>query len=390
MAIGFLFLQIIIIIKTFQIKKIKVLHIAQAVGGVEICLRQISKNIDVSAFNNVIICQHLKDKPKFLDKFGNEIKTYHTSLVRNISPIDDIRSFFATIFILIKERPAIIHAHSAKGGAIGRLASIFFDIPVIYTPHAFSYLSTNNKFKKRAFLFLERILKFKNVNVLATSKSEQDRAVNEVGYDRKQTQVLENAIDSIKTYSNNSTKILHEDYISSIGRPSYQKNTKMLIDVFEVISKKHIHLHLYIVGAGEYSPELNKIKTQINSKKLNDRITIIPWVSRKEAMTILKFSKLYVSTSIYEGMPYAVIEGLYLHKAMVLTNCDGNKDLIQDNFSGFLVKSKKEMIKKISFLLNDDTKRKQLEANAHKEYLKRHQIEIYVEKLTKIYNNITK
>ncbi len=57
---------------------------------------------------------------------------------------------------------------------------------------------------------------------------------------RKQTQVLENAIDSIKTYSNNSTKILHEDYISSIGRPSYQKNTKMLIDVFEVISKKHI------------------------------------------------------------------------------------------------------------------------------------------------------
>ena len=125
MVFGFLFLQIIIIIKTFQIKKIKVLHIAQAVGGVEICLRQISKNIDVSVFNNVIICQHLKDKPKFSDKFGNEIKTYHTSLVRNISLIDDIRSFFATIFILIKERPTIIHAHSAKGGAIGRLASIF-------------------------------------------------------------------------------------------------------------------------------------------------------------------------------------------------------------------------------------------------------------------------
>jgi len=371
-------------------KKIKVLHVVHLVGGVEICVRQIAKNIDNSSINLIVACQNLKNKNFIKDNTNNHIKTYYLPIVREISPIRDIISVLLLIKILYLEKPDAVHVHSAKAGVIGRVANIFFKKPLLYTPHAFSYLSARKQFKKKFFLFIEKILRFRHVLLLATSESEKDRAIDEVGYENNQTVVLDNAINPIQTNTTNSSKVNHKEYICSLGRPSYQKNTEMLLNVFEELSKRFHKLHLYIVGAGEYSPELIKVKEIIATKKITDRVTIIPWITRVEAMTVLKFSKLYVSTSIYEGMPYAVIEALYLQKAMVLTNCDGNKDLIQDNFSGFLVKSKKEMINKISLLLKDDTKRKQFEANAHKEYLKRHQIETYIQKLTKIYKNITK
>ena len=129
----------------------------------------------------------------------------------------------------------------------------------------------------------------------------------------------------------------------------------MLIEVFSLVQKKHNNIHLYIIGAGEYSPNLNNINNLIIQKKLSDKITILPWVNREEAMAILKNSQLYVSTSRYEGMPYAVIESLCLKTPCVLTNCDGNRDLIVHNKTGYLINDmdQHEMSKKICSLIED-------------------------------------
>ena len=368
-----------------KIKKIKILQVVNLVGGVEVCVRQITENIDNSLFENVVVCQNLKDKTTIKDSSNNELKTYQLPIVRNINPIKDLSFLISTIKIILKEKPNVIHAHSAKGGSIARIASFFFNLTVIYTPHAFSYLSTNAKIKKRLFLFIEQILVFNHVVLLATSRSEQERAIKEVGYDRKRVQILQNAVNPIKTSKNNSSRVKHKHYLCSIGRPSFQKNTEMLINVFEKLAIQHTTLHLYIVGAGEYSPELNKVKRQIAEKNLLNRITIIPWVKRGEAMRILKNATLYVSTSRYEGMPYSVIESLCLSKTMVLTDCDGNKDLIQDGISGFLVKNINEMIKKISILLKNHEKRHQFENNAFLQYKKRHQLSNYIQTLSELY-----
>lgn len=368
-----------------KIKRIKILQVVNLVGGVEVCVRQITENIDNSLFENVVVCQNLKGKKKIKDSSNNELKTYQLPIVRNINPIKDLTFLIATIKIILKEKPNVIHAHSAKGGSIARIASIFFNLTVIYTPHAFSYLSTKAKIKKRLFLFIEQILVFNHVVLLATSRSEQERAVNEVGYDTKRVQILQNAVNPIKTSKKNSSRVKHKYYLCSIGRPSFQKNTEMLIKVFEKLAIQHTKLHLYIVGAGEYSPELNKAKRQIAEKNLLNRITIIPWVNREEAMRILKNATLYVSTSRYEGMPYSVIESLCLGKTMVLTDCDGNKDLIQDGISGFLVKNVNEMIKKISILLKNHEKRQQFENSAFLQYKKRHQLSNYIQTLSELY-----
>ena len=157
-----------------------------------------------------------------------------------------------------------------------------------------------------------------------------------------------------------------------------------LIEVFSLVQKKHKNTHLYIIGAGEYSPNLNKINNLIIQKKLSDKITILPWINREEAMAILKNSQLYVSTSRYEGMPYAVIESLCLKTPCVLTNCDGNRDLIIHDETGYLINNmdQPEMSKKICTLLEDKDKQIEFGKNGYRYYQKNHLLSNYIKKLT--------
>ena len=108
-------------------------------------------------------------------------------------------------------------------------------------------------------------------------------------------------------------------------------------------------------------------------------------------MVILKNSQLYVSTSRYEGMPYAVIESLCLKTPCVLTNCDGNRDLIVHNKTGYLINDmdQHEMSKKICSLIEDKDKLIEFGKNGHRYYQKNHLLSNYIKKLTLHYNTFS-
>ena len=86
---------------------------------------------------------------------------YHTK----ISLINDASAIFSAYKIIKKERPHVIHCHSAKGGIIGRIVGRLLGINVLYTPHAFSYLSAESKWKRWFYLLIEK--QFANINSIS-------------------------------------------------------------------------------------------------------------------------------------------------------------------------------------------------------------------------------
>tara|TARA_B100000900_G_scaffold10793_1_gene8916 strand:+ start:2424 stop:3554 length:1131 start_codon:yes stop_codon:yes gene_type:complete len=367
-------------------KKIKVLHVLNLVGGVEICFRQICENIDESIIETSVVCQKLVNKSKLVTSKGKEITPFVIPIVREINPVLDLFSIIKLIFLIKRIKPDVMHAHSAKGGVIARIASIFFKTKVLYTPHAFSYLSARNKFKRFLFLTVEKILRTKNTIIIATSNSEKNQAIQIVGYAKKKVFVLENSIDNntIGEDKNLEKTLKGKTYICTVGRPSFQKNLEMLIKAFEVVAQNNSKVHLFIIGAGEYSPRKDKIVEMINKRNLNNSITILPWISRKQVQTYIKNAKLYVSSSRYEGMPYSVIESMALSIPSVLTNVDGNRDLVMDKKSGFLVDvgDDLDMANKIITLLNENKLRNSFALQAEKLFIKNHLLSDYLQKLT--------
>lgn len=366
---------------------IKIVHIAKPISGVGVYIDLLTKYIDANQFTNILICNTKDDIIEPKNKFGKKIKIHHANLFRKINPIKDLKALISIVKILKKEQPDIIHCHSAKAGILGRIAGFYLQIKTFYTPHAYSYLSQNGKIKRGFYKFIEKTISSLPAITLACSKSEYNRAAKELKIDQKKLRVWNNSIEEQINLTNIKTSVdLPRTYICTIGRPSYQKNTELLINSIVEVKKQIKNVHLVILGAGLYSPSLEKINNLIEKQQLKSNVTIIPWLDRLSTLKILENSLLYVSTSRYEGLPYSLIEALALSKPCVVTNVDGNKDLISNNKNGFVVgENQFEIAEKINLLLTENLLRREMAKKSKDLFFANYSIIKNISKLEEIY-----
>lgn len=174
----------------------KILHLGQLIGGLDVYIRNTVTYAD-DRFEYVIV--HGKDDKSLpVIKNGKEIKEYQIDLYRALNPINDTKAIIQAILIIRQEKPEIIHCHSAKGGVVGRIAGFVTRTKTAYTPHAFSFLSSESKIKRWVYLTLERIVKFDSY-LLACSESERKMGIDVVHYREDHALVWSNSVpDAIK------------------------------------------------------------------------------------------------------------------------------------------------------------------------------------------------
>lgn len=341
----------------------KILHIGQLIGGLDIYIRNTINYADNSF--EYIIAHGVSDKNQPIIKDGKEIKEYNISLYRELNPIKDLKGLIQVLNIIRKEKPNIIHCHSAKGGFIGRFAGFITHTKTFYTPHAFSFLSTQNRLKKSIFLFLERLARLDSY-LLACSNSEKELGISLVHYKKNKSLAWSNSVPDANYVSTQIEKA-KSPYICYIGRPSYQKNPFFLVNVIKEVYKKHPNIQFYILGVGYYSPDLDAMKVMIKNYQLENTIVLLPWLNHDETMEYVKNSLFYLTTSRYEGLPLAVIEAMSLGKCIVASNVLGNKDCVKNNYNGYLLPLKEEVFAdKINYLIEHPEKRLVFEENSRK------------------------
>ncbi len=368
--------------------KIKILHILLSAGGVETYLRLLLNNLDPNKFTHVIIHGKEDTTTPFIDKDGHKTTEYRLDLQRNIQPFVDWVIYEKMKPIIKKEQPQLIHGHSAKGGVFARLLGKKYSIPALHTPHAYSFLSTNNTLKKKVFLKLERYFSKFNNKVLACSNSEKERALNDVGYLPHKVLVFNNAIEPVEGLPPLQLKKTWPDaYICSAGRPSYQKNIALMIEVIREIKKEKKDIHLVLMGGGLHSPNLKLIKDMIREYQLQDNITLLKWAHRNDVLNIVSQSQLYISTARYEGLPYSVIEAMALKKTAVVSAVDGNRDLIINNKNGYTIRQNDPQLykEKIIDLLDNSATRQKFEAAIFKDFQTHFNIKNTIHQLAQIY-----
>lgn len=367
--------------------KVRIAHVLHSVGGVDVSVRLIVNNLNSDLFENTIIHGKHDTHEPFLNNKGLAVAEFRTNIIRNISLFQDVKSILDTIRYLKKNPHDLIHAHSAKGGVIGKIAGMFLGIKTIYTPQAFSYLSSQNKIKRFLFLCIERMLANKNGILLASSGSEQQRALTEVKYSPQNTAVFANCIEPIQTiFPLTINKTWPDEYICTVGRPSYQKNIEMMIQAVYEIRKTH-PIHLVVMGVGHHVGQLESVKNLIKKLDLSTAVTLLDWTARTDVFNIISQSKFYLSTARYEGMPYSVIESLSLSKPCVVTDCDGNRDLIQDGYNGYVVNQDDlaGFIEKVNVLLSNADLCKTMSVQALQSFNEHYNIKNNIQKLESIY-----
>lgn len=376
----------------------KVLHIGNLKSGIDTYVRN-TVALASDDFEFVIV-NGADDNSKPYMRHGKQVKTYSIDMYRALNPVKDMKAVMQAIKIIRKEKPDLVHCHSAKGGVIGRFAAFFTGTKVVYTAHAFSFLSAESSKKKKVFLLLEKIAKL-NSYLLACSGSERELGIKVVGFNEKKAFAWNNAVpDANEELTRNSQNSRISDssnpvpkegerYITSIGRPSYQKNPLFMVEVAHGIHLKHPDIKFYLLGVGFYSPMLEDMKKLIQQYDMDDTFYLLPWLSHEETLKYVKGSMLYFMTSFYEGLPISVIEAMSLGKAIVASDVLGNKDSVKDGYNGYLLPlDEKVFVEKMNELVENDDKRKAMERNSRVYFESDFFIDNRIKALEKIYTEI--
>lgn len=365
--------------------KIKVLHISQAVGGIQTYINNIVIN-GSDEFQHAIACPE-SDLSDLSKKLG--LQTFIIPFVRNPNIFIDLLCLFKLMNILKIYEPQVIHTHSAKGGVIGRFAAFIVGKKrvVIYTPHAFAHLGFLG-IKKRIYLSIEKIAKHWTEVLLAVSDSEKNRAINEVGFKDYNVKVVANSIniyyDKTQFYRDYSFK----NHIGMIARLNYQKNPEMFIDVAINIHKIYPKIKFSILGAGLFDFLKPKLLNKIKKKNCRSYIELLNWGDGKSANEYLKNLDIFILTSKFEGLPFSLLEAMSLGLPVVVTNVDGNKDVVINEVNGYIVDdgNVEMMTKRIISLIENESLRKVIGQSARNHIVNNFNATDKIKEIEKIYN----
>ncbi|HEX8023202.1 glycosyltransferase [Mucilaginibacter sp.] len=339
--------------------KIKILHITQVAGGIETYIEQIFNNIDREKFELILASPTDRQSLTKLASRYN-VPHYPLALKWHISPVYDLLRIFSIIKLVKVIKPDIIHAHSSKAGMITRLAGVFFSAPILYTPNAFAYLGSNGIKKKLLILVEKMAIPFTNT-LLASSKSEALRSLNDLAFSAKKVKVYPNSIEILPIEDKPSTSSSKKT-ITTVGRLVYQKNPMMFLNVCKILSDKRNDIMFQIIGAGFEDTLRKEIEGYIKENHLEKKINIIQWMDRPTLLKTIENTDVFVMTSAFESFGYVAAEAQMLEIPVVATDVDGLNEIVENDVTGYLIEpnNAEKMAEKIELLVDNPQQAKEM------------------------------
>lgn len=151
----------------------------------------------------------------------------------------------------------------------------------------------------------------------------------------------------------------------SVGRLNSQKNHELLINSFKIFCTNHPEYKLIIYGEGENRANLEHL---IERNQLTGKVLLPGSISN--VFDQIKGAELFVMSSIFEGMPNALLEAMCLGLPCISTKVSGAVDLIKNGQNGLLVDigDKDALVNAMETLASDQKMRESLGAEALKLY----------------------
>ncbi len=268
-------------------------------------------------------------------------------------------------------KPDIVHFHSSASGFVGRWALPCKKIKSFYTPHGYSFLMRDgSKIKRFIYWLIEYISAKRPTKTIACSKGEYEEAIKL----SSNSTYINNGINTQKLipYLKNPTKFNSPVKVCTSGRIMYQKNPTL----FNKIASLLPEIEFIWIGEGDLKTELTATNIKITG-----------WISREQALSIIKEADFFILPSLWEGLPISLLEAMYLKKICLVSNVIGNRDVINHEINGMICHTAEEYAKRIKEIINNKDKGFILANVAHDDVNAHYNVDIMTAQYSNIYNN---
>ncbi len=285
-------------------------------------------------YRTLLLAGHVAPGEETMDYLAEErgVHPIHIGgLSRRISLLRDLQSLWQLVRIFRRERPTVVHTHTAKAGTLGRLAAMLARVPVrVHTFHGHVFRGYFSPLLTRFFIAIERFLARRTDAIIAISESQKRELADTFRISTEyKIKVVPLGFQLAPFLSVNGRRqafrsSVHcgnsESLVGWIGRMTAIKDPGLFID-----SARHAKTpaKFVMLGDGELRTSCEQ---QIAACELGERLTVAGW--RRDLGPVYADLDLLVMTSVNEGTPLALLEAMASAKAFVATDVGGVRDLM--------------------------------------------------------------
>lgn len=238
------------------------------------------------------------------------------------------------LFLLTKRNYQIYHIHAASYGSIFRKgyyvrAAKRWKKKVILHIHGAAFMDFYTQLSESK---KKKVIQILNEADMVIALSEEWKRRFDQTFGLKKCYVLENGIDNEKLKECITPVLAFKDNFLLLGRLGERKGAYDLVNAVEMAVKKNPKIKLYMAGDGE----IDKLKTLVADKKLENNIDVVGWVNFQGKKELLKKVSTVVLPSYNEGLPMSILEGMAAGKAILSTTVGAIPEVISKE-NGILI-----------------------------------------------------
>ena len=320
-------------------------------------------------------------------------------LHRNISPFRDLRAMLKLADLIRRERPTILHTHTAKAGAVGRVAALLAGSArppiVVHTFHGHVLRGYFNRPMTSAFRTLERLLARMTTRLVAVSPEVRDDlvalgvapaskfAVIRLGIELDQ-RVGDGAVT--RAEARRQLGVSGDTFLVGwVGRMTAVKRTDLVVRTLERLVEGGVDARLLLVGDGPDRDGLERYAHELGVARrclfLGYQEDVARWYDAIDVLLL---------PSVNEGTPVSVIEALAAERPAVATRVGGIPDVIRDGVDGFLVDSDDpgELAARLAELAQDPPQRAAMGAAGRVRVLERYSVDRLIDDIDRLYREL--
>jgi glycosyltransferase involved in cell wall biosynthesis len=315
-------------------------------------------------------------------------------LVQRITPIKDLRAFFNLIWIILKEKPIIVHTHTTKAGILGRLAAKIAGVPnIIHTPHGNIFYGHFGFLLSRFSIWIEKLFSNFTDRMIALTDGEKNDYEKLSVCPSEKLLKIHSGVDVAHYMKPNGNMVekrrslgldQNGKVIGFVGWLLPIKGPEYLIKAMKFVWPEHPEASLVFVGKGDLDVDLRAQALRMNA---NGRIKFLGW--REDINEIMPIFDMLVLPSLNEGMGRVLVEAMAAGKPVVASRVGGIPDLVIHGKTGFLVPpaDEKALAAWIKKILDDPENAWEMGQQGRK-LCQQFSLEAMIEKLDDLYSDL--
>ncbi|MEO0445788.1 MAG: glycosyltransferase family 4 protein [Verrucomicrobiota bacterium] len=297
---------------------------ADAIGGASIHVRDLAAGLEGRGHTVVIF---IGGTGPVTDLFDEANLSYWVipSLAREVNPLKDCVAALQLFQKFRRFRPDLVACHTSKAGALGRIAAKALHIPVVYTPHCWSFAEGFSN--ARAYAMIERCLATLCDKVIVVSTYERDIALQ---WDAVPASRMEVIYNGVPDHSDRAEPGSNRPQMLMVGRFEEQKNQALLLRGLAPL--RNLDWELEFVGDG---PKLEMVKELCAELDLGDRVTFAGYQSNIPER--LGGAQMFLLITNWESFPMSILEAMRAGLPVIASDVGGNRESVSDGKSGYVI-----------------------------------------------------